>query len=113
MAVLQAQKFLQEQDGFWLLKPKTKEKKHFKSALILGNDSERWIVPDASLMPIEDVSFEDFEQSIRAINIGVDGGKLDKSKLFRLWGTLIKKAYAFVPRDVQNEKLKEARRFRC
>lgn len=102
-----AKKLLQEQEEFWLLKPNRKEKKHIKSALILGNDTERWIIPDVSLMAIDDVFFDKVAQNIRAANAGATGCNLNDSKMFRLWGTLIKKAYDFVPKEVHIEKLKE------
>ena len=40
VAALQAKTLLQEQEEFWLLKPNTKERKHFKNALILGNENK-------------------------------------------------------------------------
>lgn len=104
VAALQAKKLLHEQQGLWLLKPKRKEIKHFKSALILGNDTERWIVPDVSLMAIRDICFTTFAHNVRAANVG---DNLSDSMLFRLWGTLVKKAYDFVPKEVQIQKLKE------
>lgn len=107
VTALQAKEVLQEQEGgMWPLKPTQKEKKYNKSALILGNHTERWIVPDVSLMAIDEVSFSEFEQKIRTANAGDACENLDKSKLFQLWGTLINKAYDFVPKEVQIEKLK-------
>lgn len=106
-AALQAKEHLRQQQEFWLLKPKTKEKTHLKSALILGNNIERWIVPDVSLMAIDDVFFDKFVQSVRAANVDDADNSLDDSKLLRLWGALIKQAYDFVPKEVQIQKLKE------
>ena len=106
-AALLAKRRLQEQEGFWLLGLNKKEKKHFENALIVGNDTERWIVPEVFVMAIEDVSFENFVQNVRAANTSDVGNNLDGSNVFHLWGALIKKAYDFVPKDVQTEKLKE------
>ena len=108
VTALQAKKLLQKQEGgMWPLKPTQKEKKYNKSALILGNHTERWIVPDVSLMAIGDVSFGQFEHNIREANAGDACDNLYESKLFQLWGTLIKRVYDFVPKEVQLEKLKE------
>ena len=101
----QPEKLLQEQQGFQLLRPNEKEKKHFKGALILGNATERWIIPDVSLMAVDDFAHDEFVQNVREAN----NQHLDRSKVFHLWGALIKKAYGFVPREVQIEKLKEVR----
>ncbi len=60
-----------------------------------------------SLMAIDDVSFSEFAHNVRTANAGDACDNLDKSKLFQLWGALIKKAYDFVPKEVQIEKLKE------
>ena len=105
----QAKSLLHEQEGVWLLTPNAKEKKHFANALVLGNYTERWVIPNVSLMPIEDVFFDDCMWRVQVANTGAAGADLDKSTMFRLWGALIKKAYDFVPKEVQNEKLKEVR----
>ena len=105
----QARRILQEQDGFWLLRPNARERKHFESALILGNGMERWTIPHVSLLAVEDVSFTGFVQSVREANADHAGEDLNKAKIFRLWGTLIKKAYDFVPKEVQVKKLREVR----
>lgn len=104
-AAYQEKRLLQEQEGFWLLRPSTRERKHFKRALILGNRAERWIIPHVSLMAVEDVAYEDFVHDLQEAN----GEGPKGSKVFRLWGALIKKAYDFVPKEVQTEKLKEVR----
>lgn len=104
-AAYQEKRLLQEQEGFWLLRPSTRERKHFKSALILGNRAERWIIPHVSLMAVENVAYEDFVHDLQEAN----GEGAKGSKVFRLWGALIKKAYDFVPKEVQTEKLKEVR----
>ena len=105
----QARRFSQEREGFWVLKPNVKESKHFETALILGNRAERWIIPHVSLLAIEDVSFTKFEKKVREANADHAGEGLDKAKMVRLWGALIKKAYDFVPKEVQLMKLKEVR----
>ena len=105
----QARKILQEQEGFWLLRPNAREKKHFDSALILGNSTERWIIPHVSLLALEDVSFTGFVQSVREANADHAGEGLNMAKMFRLWGALIKKAYDFVPKEIQVKKLREVR----
>ena len=107
VAALQEKELLHQQEGFWLLKPSSKQRKHLKGALILGNDTERWIVPDVALMAIGDVFFNTFVQNIKTANASQIDDNLDDSKLFRLWGALVKKAYDFVPKEVQIEKLKE------
>lgn len=98
-------RLLQEQEGFRLLRPSARERKHFKSALILGNHGERWIIPHVSLMAVEDVAYEDFVHDVREANAEPPRG----STVFHLWGALIKKDYDFVPKEVQTEKLKEVR----
>lgn len=95
----------QQRQGFWPLRPNARERKHFEGALILGNHTERWIIPHVSLMAIEDVEYGDFVHDVRKAN----GEGLRGSTVFRLWGALIKKAYDFVPREVQTEKLREVR----
>ena len=105
----QARRILQEQEGFWLLKPNVREKKHFDSALILGNGTERWTIPHVSLLAVEDFSFTEFVQSVREANADHAGEVLNKAKMFHLWGALIKKAYDFVPKEVQVKKLREVR----
>ena len=105
----QARKILQEQEGFWLFRPNAREKKHLDSALILGNGTERWTIPHVSLLAVEDVSFTGFVQSVREANADHAGEGLNMAKMFRLWGALIKKAYDFVPKEVQVKKLREVR----
>ena len=105
----QARRILQEQEGFWLLRPNARERKYFESALNLGNSTERWTIPHVSLLAIENVSFTAFVESIREANADHAGEGLNKAKIFRLWGTLIKKAYDFVPKEVQVKKLREVR----
>ena len=107
VATVQAKRVLHEQEGFWPVTPNITERKHFKNAIILGNGMERWIIPNVALMAVEDVSFQKFVQEVRKVNADRASDELDKSKLFRLWGALIKKGYDFVPKEVQNEKLKE------
>ena len=60
-------------------------------------------------MAIEDVFFDDCMWRVKVANFGGAGNSLDQSTKFRLWGALIKKAYDFVAKEVQNEKLKEVR----
>ena len=107
----QARRILQQQDEFWLLKPNAREGKHFETAIILGNGTERWTIPHVSLQAVEDVSFMGFVQNVREANPDHAGEGLNKAKMFRLWGALIKKAYDFVPKEVQLEKLREVRSF--
>lgn len=83
---MRAKELVQQQEGFWLLKPNSKQRKHLKSALILGNDTERWIIPDVALMAIGDVFFNTVVQNIQAANASHIDSKLDDSKFFRLWG---------------------------
>lgn len=105
LAVREERLLQQQQQGFWPLRPNAKERKHFGSALILGNHTQRWIIPHVSLMAVEDVDYEDFVHDVRKAN----GEALRGSMVFHLWGALIKKAYDFVPKEVQTEKLKEVR----
>lgn len=56
-------------------------------------------------MAVEDVDYEDFVHDVRKAN----GEALRGSTVFHLWGALIKKAYDFVPKEVQTGKLKEVR----
>lgn len=105
----EARKILQEQEGFWLLKPNAREIKHFETAIILGNDTERWTIPHVSLLTVEDVSFTEFVQSVRKANTDHAAEGLNKAKMFTLWGALIKKGFGFVPKEVQVKKLREVR----
>ena len=107
IATLQGKTLLQKHEDFRLLIPNNKEKKHHKNALILGNGRERWIVPEVFLMALYDISFEDFVQGVGTANTDDASHNLDESKVFRLWAAFIKKAYDFVPKEVQVEKLKE------
>ena len=107
MAAFKAKRLSQEQVGFWVLKPNKGEEKHLKGAIFLGNALERWVIPDVSLMDIEDVFYSHFAQDVREANPGNFNDGLNDAKVFQLWGALVKKAFDFAPKQVQTAKLME------
>lgn len=92
--------------GFW---PIGAEGKDDRGALIVGNATQNFTIPEVLLLPIKSIHFVELSKKVIKSNVNRSTCVVDYATMRELWRTLVEKLYYYEPEDVRQAKLTEVR----